>query len=310
LIYAIKLFFIGGIMAKWGILLITFLLYSCGKTSFPLTYNVPAKYYDQYKNELDLVAQDLVSKSGKHLVQFVRNENDPKYSSLPRTRYGGEFWIYFKETADQFDEVGSNTLGIAYIGSSKYPTGGVVLNFYDFSDFNSQRFRRVLDHELMHCLGFDHNSDWSVMNDLVQNSVIGTTELDDERLAIAFPFNMEPLNRKDLEKIGALMESQRLEILATNLMENFSLSETRALEVSKHVMAFQRVSGMRELTPFERDLFTKQILGFGYEKGKAAFDKYMQGDQEELDNLIQVAADKNETTPENIKEIMGQLLLK
>ena len=65
-----------------------------------------------------------------------------------------------------------------------------------------------------------------------------------------------------------------------------------------------------ELTPTEKEMLSNKILGFGFEKGKSALEKYMQGEKDSLDDLIAIAAEKNETTPEHVRELFGELFLK
>ena len=70
------------------------------------------------------------------------------------------------------------------------------------------------------------------------------------------------------------------------------------------------MSSMRDLTAREKDLLSHEILGFGYERGKTALENHLQGDQNSLDDLILRAADKNETSPEHVKELFGEIFLK
>jgi hypothetical protein len=75
-------------------------------------------------------------------------------------------------------------------------------------------------------------------------------------------------------------------------------------------MAYRKLTSTRSLTERERDILTKEILGFGFEKGKVALESYMQGSKDSLDDLIAVAASKNETSPEHVKELFGEIFLK
>ena len=52
-----------------------------------------------------------------------------------------------------------------------------------------------------------------------------------------------------------------------------------------------------------------QILGFDYQNGKKALEKHIQGDGKDLEDLLQLAADKNETTPEHVRELLSEYLL-
>ncbi|MFI5391360.1 MAG: hypothetical protein ACHQYQ_08370, partial [Bacteriovoracales bacterium] len=161
-------------------------------------------------------------------------------------------------------------------------------------------------------LGYEHtfDSDYSIMNYNYSYSTNGLTPLDHERLAIDFPFNLEVVSIKDLEKIAAYSEREESEGYAYHLMENFGLSESRAQTISRHLISYKKLNNQRSLTTSEKEVLSKEILGFGFEKGKLALEKYMQGEKESLDDLIVVAANKNETTPEHIKELFGEIFLK
>jgi hypothetical protein len=305
-------------MIKLILLACTIFLFSCGRnTTVPLvTYNVPGKYYDIYKSELDKVAAEITSKTGKQLVKFIRNDKLPTYetfadaySNYSKTK---EAWVFIKEDKDWFTDISDDAAGVAYVGTSSKPLGAIVLNFSISMSWNNHNFHQVLAHEVLHSLGYDHtfDTDYSIMNYNYVYGVNGITSLDHERLATDFPFSLEVVTIKDLEKIAAFDEREASQSYAYQLMENFGLSESRAQTISRHLISFRKLNTQRELTSREKDIFTKEVLGFGYEKGKAALENYIQGEKEALDDLIEVAASRNETSPEHIKELFGELFLK
>lgn len=305
-------------MIKLMVLIFSVFLFSCGRnTKVPLiTYNVPGKYYDSYRTELESVAAEITSKTGKQLVKFVRNDNLPKYETFADAfadyQKTKNAWIFIKEDKDWFTDISDGAAGVAYVGSNTKPLGAVVLNFSISMVWSNHNFHQVVAHEVLHCLGYEHtfDADYSVMNYNYVYNVNGITPLDHERLAIDFPFSLEVVTTKDLEKIAAFNEREASEGYAYQLMENFGLSEARAQTISRQLISFRKLQGKRELTAREKDMFTKEILGFSFEKGKLALENYMQGEKEALDDLIVVAADKNETSPEHIKELFGELFLK
>lgn len=313
-------------MAKLLFLSLTIFIYSCGKPppdpdpSFkPLvTYNVPTSYYNKYKKDLDWVTADIISKTGKRLVRFVPNDSLPNiddsntWSAYQYFQSTGQAWVFVKEEKDQFTNVSDDAAGVAYVGSPSNPMGVIVLNFSISMLWSGSNFRQVMDHEVLHCLGFNHTfgDDYSIMNYDFSYKVDGITSLDRDRLAISFPFSLEGTSVKDLEKYAALKEDSQSEKYAINLVENFGLSESRAQVISKHIIAYRKLSSTRTLTGRERDLLTKEILGFGFEKGKVALESYMQGNKDSLDDLITIAASKNGTSPEHVKELFGEIFLK
>lgn len=306
------------------LLIVLLLLASCGKPpadpdpSYPglITYNVPSKYYYKYKSQLDWISTDIVSLTGKHLIKFVPNDSDPKYEhisqGLSKFYSTKEAWIYFKEEKDQFTDVDDRAAGATYVGSPSNPMGVIVMNFSGSMLWTGHNFRQVLNHEILHNLGFYHtfDDDHSVMNYDYTYKVWGVTDLDTQRLAEKFPFSLAVVSVKDLEKIGAARESIDAEKYATFLGENYGLSENRAQTISKYLLSYRKLASMRDLTAREKDLLTHEILGFGFKKGKDALENHLQGDQNALDDLILQAADKNEISPEHIKELFGEIFLK
>jgi len=306
------------------LLIVLLLLASCGKPpadpdpSYPglITYNVPTEYYNKYKSQLDWISSDIVSLTGKYLIRFVPNDSDPKYettyNALTEYYSTNEAWIYFKEEKDQFTNVSDGAAGVAYVGSPSNPMGVIVMNFSISMSWTGHNFRQVLNHEILHNLGFRHTfeDDYSIMNYDYIYKVSGVTDLDTERLAEDFPFSMEVVTIKDLEKIGAARENIDSDKYAIFLGENYGLSESRAQTIAKYLLSYRKLASMRDLTAREKDLLTHGILGFGFEKGMAALENYLQGDQNALDDLILEAADKNEISPEHIQELFGEIFLK
>ena len=312
---------------KWSLIFISFLLFSCGKGNVKpdnsgyngkyITYNVPQKYYDKYKLELDAISADVLSKTGKQLVKFVSTNEDPKYGLMGEayTRWvnTGEAWILFRDNIEQFTDTSNFAAGTAYTGTNINPMGVVVLNFTELVVREPYYFRQALEHEILHNLGFSHTFgiyNYSIMNYNYVYEITGMTDPDRQMLADKFPFSIEVITIKDLEKYGAINEKIESEQYAYQLVENFGLTEARAQTISRHLISYKKLNNQRALTDSEKERLSKEILGFGFEKGKLALEKYMQGEKESLDDLIKVAADKNETSPEHIKELFGEIFLK
>ncbi len=298
-----------------GILL---LFFSCGKPgATPLvTYNVPTNIYNTYKKELDAVTGEIVSLTGKQLVRFVPNDQNPKYTdsldAFNDYRSSDNAWILIKENNTQFTDISDGAAGIAYIGTNNSPTGIIVLNFSIPMTWSGHNFHQVVAHEVLHCLGYDHTfgDDYSIMNYNYVYGVSGITTIDRDRLATDFPFSLAVVTTKDLEKLAAFDEREESEKYAYHLMENFGLSESRAQIITRHLTSYKKLGGQRALNDREKDILSQEILGFGFEKGKMALEKYMQGEKESMEGLIILAANKNKTSPEHIKELFGELFLK
>lgn len=113
---------------------------------------------------------------------------------------------------------------------------------------------------------------------------------------------------KDLEKIGGLIEQAQVNDIATQLEKSFGLSEGRAMKVGKMLKNFQDVTNKRGMTNEDLSLLGKEILGTDINKLKAAYKKSIEGEKEDMDKLIEQAAELNEIDPEHMSALMNQYL--
>lgn len=111
---------------------------------------------------------------------------------------------------------------------------------------------------------------------------------------------------KDLELIGANMEEVHADRLGEVLIANYGLSTKRAQAVAKNISAYQKLSSKRALTEKERNFFSTELLGVNFKNAKNALTS---GNAQDLNDLLEKAADKNGTSPEQISSILTELFL-
>jgi len=109
---------------------------------------------------------------------------------------------------------------------------------------------------------------------------------------------------KDLELMGANMEQFQNENLGEILSVNYGLSTERSSKVARLITQYKKLSTKRSLTPTEQNYFSHELLGTNYEN---AFNSLTSG--ENLDNLLEKAADVNGTTPEAVSTILSEIFL-
>ncbi len=301
------------------VLILTILLTSCGNafmfSKLPIIFNVPESRYYQFKTQFDETEDAFKSKSGKDLVTFVPHKEDPKYSTYQGAKElyskNGEMWILFKDNDSQFTNIDSGTAGLTWSDSVGAKDWGLIYMNFSLNMWSDHNFRQVLFHEVFHVLGFSHtfDDDYSIMNYDYIYKVAGMTSFDEDRLIEKYPFSLSATSVKDLEKIGARVDDKKREKLEGMLVERFGLSEDRAGEISGTVYSLNRIKQKRSLTPRELNIMSHKILGFDYGRGKKALAKHIQGDGKELEELLRLAAEKNETTPEHVRELLGEFLL-
>ena len=126
---------------------------------------------------------------------------------------------------------------------------------------------------------------------------------------LTYVFEEVMSGKKDLEKLGSEFEAMENTDIQDHLSANFGMSDDRAHKIAKIVGSYKRIQNKRALTEREMNTFSKQVFGFNYNKGMDAVSKHIQGDSSEMDTLIDQAAEKNEMSPEAIKELVGEYLL-
>lgn len=111
---------------------------------------------------------------------------------------------------------------------------------------------------------------------------------------------------KDVETIGANAEASRFENLAETLSTNYGLSEERAEAVAKNISVYQKLSSKRSLTEKERNFFSTELLGVNFKNAQKALTS---GNTQDLNDLLEKAAEKNGTSPEQISSILTEIFL-
>ncbi len=111
---------------------------------------------------------------------------------------------------------------------------------------------------------------------------------------------------KDVETIGSNMEVVEAERLEDTLNVNYGLSAERARVVAKNISAYQKLSSKRSLTEKERNFFSTELLGVNFKNAQNALTS---GNAQDLNDLLEKAAEKNGTSPEQISSILTEIFL-
>ena len=90
---------------------------------------------------------------------------------------------------------------------------------------------------------------------------------------------------------------------------DYGLSEKRSESVAKLVVNWKKVSNNRAMTSADADAFTEKLIGVNINEATKAYKSSLEGDETSLTSLIEKAADVNETSPENMKELFNNLVL-
>ncbi len=111
---------------------------------------------------------------------------------------------------------------------------------------------------------------------------------------------------KDLEKAAAFAERLSISNNAKKLQDQFGLSKSRATELSRLTLKWQKAGG-KTLTDADQDAFAKEALGVSITDAKAALQKSYEGNTKELSEVIKTMASTNSISPEHMEEILFEL---
>ncbi|MDC0254444.1 hypothetical protein OAK75_06055 [Bacteriovoracales bacterium] len=127
--------------------------------------------------------------------------------------------------------------------------------------------------------------------------------------SISMVFSEEKGPVKDLEKLGAVKEAYATKKVRDLLNFDYGLSEKRSESVAKLVVNWSKVSNKRSMTSSDADAFTEKLIGVNINEASKAYKASLEGNGTSLDSLIETAADVNETSPENMRELFNNLVL-
>jgi len=112
---------------------------------------------------------------------------------------------------------------------------------------------------------------------------------------------------KAMEKLAALKEKHYLNQMGRQIQAKFGLSSDRSLKIAKVAHQFNQLSGSRELTEKDAELFAVGVMGASMKDVEVAMKKSMKGESELFDKLLNDIASHNGTTPEKVNGIISQI---
>jgi len=107
---------------------------------------------------------------------------------------------------------------------------------------------------------------------------------------------------KDLEKMAGYLESLKVKVIAEKMVANFGLSQERSHQIARLVSSYKKLSSNRKMSERDANYLTQYILGTSFNELENALN-----DQSELNQLLDIAAQKNGITPEHMGLIVSQM---
>lgn len=114
---------------------------------------------------------------------------------------------------------------------------------------------------------------------------------------------------KDLEKIASNIEGKDASELALEIESKYGLTSERSQKVATLQLAYNKLKSKRALSAKDQDIFTKNLVGVDFQTAQKALKNHIQGDSTDMENVLEKAAELNQTSPEHMVEILGDLLL-
>lgn len=117
------------------------------------------------------------------------------------------------------------------------------------------------------------------------------------------------LTNKDTMKKQAAVEQYLVIEMAKQVKGKFGLSDDRSLKIAKAANHFRKQSSKRALTAEDTNAYASEILGSDFAAITKAYEAGAKGNFGPMNAAIEKAAQKNETSPEKMSEIMSKFLM-
>ncbi|MBF0300576.1 MAG: hypothetical protein HQK51_17815, partial [Oligoflexia bacterium] len=117
-------------------------------------------------------------------------------------------------------------------------------------------------------------------------------------------------NSKDLEKVGAFLEEKKAYEMGGKLSAEFGLSEERGVQIAKLAGQWSALKKKRSLTDADAQAFSQKLIGVDLSTAISAFQKSQEGNNNELNAMLEKAAVINGTTPERMNKIFNEVITK
>lgn len=114
---------------------------------------------------------------------------------------------------------------------------------------------------------------------------------------------------KDTLKRAAVVEQYLVVEMAKQVKGKFGLSAERSLKVAKAANHFRKYSSNRALTAEDTNAYATEIIGVDFASISKAYESGLKGDLGAFNSVMEKAAEKNETSPEKMTQIITQLFI-
>ena len=124
--------------------------------------------------------------------------------------------------------------------------------------------------------------------------------------ATGITFEKVTASAKDLAKMVAIKEAAEIQKSAEFLSSEFGLSLNRGKELAG-LKAHWKKASKKGMTTSEVDSFSTELLGFSLTSGIEAYNASVDGDESQVETLVNQAAEVNGITPEHASKLMTKV---
>lgn len=117
------------------------------------------------------------------------------------------------------------------------------------------------------------------------------------------------LTNKDTLKRAAVVEQYLVIEMAKQVKGKFGLSAERSLKLAKAANHFRKQSSKRALSSEDTNAYAMEIIGADFHEVSKAYEETLQGNLFAFESVLEKAAQKNGTTPENISVILTKYFM-
>ena len=144
---------------------------------------------------------------------------------------------------------------------------------------------------------------------MVNSDLIDYSKLEkfDSKSVVSMGMSHADNGTVDMEKLAALKEKHYLNQMGRQIQARFGLSADRSMKIATVAHQFNKMSGTRQLTEKDAELFAVGVIGTSLKNVEKAMEKSMKGDSELFNNLLSDIATHNDTTPEKVNGIISTI---
>ncbi len=125
--------------------------------------------------------------------------------------------------------------------------------------------------------------------------------------AAGYVYEETPASSKDLAKLAAVKQSMDINSSAKNIQAQFGLSADRSQVLARLAVQLKN-NPKASMTNADYDSYSKEIMGSSITDLKAALVKQAQGDSNDVNALINKAAETNGVGPEQVTQILSMVI--